>query len=112
MFSKREREGYVMIDHRASPGLGAEAKGRVANFIPVGEGDFFEGATQTCSHCTRVVVMEPKRTRERGHCWSCDHYVCDQCAIELKVTGVCNSFDRRIEKEIERSKKAPQLIIP
>ena len=112
MFSKREREGYVMIDHRESPGFSCdEVVGNIAPFIPVSAGAFFEGATNTCSHCTKVVIMNPDRVRHRGWCWSCDHYICDQCGIEMNVSGVCNSFDRRIEQQIERDRQAASIII-
>jgi len=107
MFSKREREGYVLIDHRESPGFTCdEAPAAYRAGIPVGPGAFFEGATNTCSHCNRVVVMNPDRTRQRAWCGACDHYICDVCGARMKLTGVCDSFTRRAEAEIERAIKA------
>ena len=100
MFSKREQEGYVMIDHRDSPGLTADqaaAAGRASIAPHVGAGQFFESATITCSHCQRVVVMNPDRVRQRAWCIHCDHYICDACGADMKTTGACNSFDRRVE---------------
>ena len=96
MFSKREREGYLLIDHTDSPGLSGA----------LGEGKKFEAATNTCSHCQRVVVMNPDRTRQRGHCYNCDHYICDGCAVAMKETGVCSSFDRFADDYLERALKA------
>lgn len=99
MFSKKEREGYVLIDHRESPGFSCdEMPSAYRAGIPVGPGKMFEGATNTCSHCQRVVVMNPDRLRQRAWCSNCDHYICDQCGVTMKLTGVCNSFERQIEK--------------
>ena len=102
MFSKKEREGYVMIDHRESPGFSCdEAPAAYRAGIPVGAGAFFEGATNTCSHCQRVVVMNPDRVRQRAWCINCDHYICDGCGVTMKLTGACSSFIRRAEAELE-----------
>ncbi len=59
--SKRSHEGYLLNDQRHSGG------------------GLLESATITCSHCHRVVVLNPQRTRERGYCAKCDHYLCDGC---------------------------------
>lgn len=67
-------EGYLMIDHRASPGT-----------PEVPEGTVFEAATMHCSHCGTVVIVNPNRTRERAWCQPCDKYVCDNCGIEMKL---------------------------
>lgn len=76
--------GYLMIDHRASPGLPAEVA-RQFGYDPklVGEGKLYETETMTCSHCNAVVVKNPLRTRERALCMQCNnvegHYICDGC---------------------------------
>ena len=84
IFSQRSREGYLMIDHRASPGIGAAdvAKFRSLGFnIPeVPEGTMRELGTKACAHCGGVVVLNPDRVRERGHCSKCFKYLCDPCA--------------------------------
>ena len=106
MFRKSEREGYVMIDHRESPGFSCdEMPSAYRAGIPVGAGTLFEGATNMCSHCQRIVVMNPDRVRQRGYCFNCDHYICDGCAVAMKTSGVCNSFDRRAAEFIERAAK-------
>jgi hypothetical protein len=61
MRSKRSLEGELTIDERGSGGK------------------LFESPTVTCSHCQRVVILNPDRSRPRGHCWKCDHYICDTC---------------------------------
>lgn len=78
------KPGYLIIDHRASPGLSAEIAQK-AGYDPFlcGEGKTFEADTQTCSHCKLVVIMNPERIRTRGHCVYCNHYVCDQCTAAM-----------------------------
>jgi len=73
--------GYLMVDHRASPGLPKEVARKVG-YDPdlCGEGKVFEADTLSCSHCRGSVVKNPFRTRERPHCTKCDHYICDGCA--------------------------------
>jgi hypothetical protein len=81
-----KREGYLIVDHSASPGL-PEDVARRAGYDPkhCGEGQVFEAATLTCSHCKIVSVKNPLRTRERSYCAKCGgHYICDLCAIEAQ----------------------------
>lgn len=81
MSSLRKHDGYLLIDHRASPGLPADIA-QAVNLDPkqCGEGQVLEAATLSCSHCRCVVVINPLRTRERAYCAKCDHYICDLCA--------------------------------
>jgi predicted RNA-binding Zn-ribbon protein involved in translation (DUF1610 family) len=70
-------EGYLMIDHRASPGLPGD---------PLrGEGKLFETKTNHCNHCGRVVIINPLRTRDRAYCQKCLKYICDDCGLEIKL---------------------------
>jgi len=81
MQTKRAREGYLLIDHRASPGLTAADLARVGLVGPgFPGGTAFEAATYCCGHCQRLVVRNPARTRERAWCSKCDVYICDLCA--------------------------------
>lgn len=91
MFSKRELEGYLLIDHRNSPGVSAadiaHLDGRPGEQTPiVGAGVTFESATVTCAHCHALVVLNPNRSRPRNWCPKCDAYVCDDigCAEHVK----------------------------
>ena len=103
MILKKDREGEVEIDHTQSPGLPQQFLG---GFIDVREGKKWRGKTLTCSHCTSVRIANPNRVRDRGYCYSCDHYICDECAIELKVNGgVCLSFERRMNEDLERAQR-------
>ena len=80
MSSLRDKEGYLLIDHRASPGLPADIA-RQSGFDPkfTSEGGILEASTMTCSHCTNSVVLNPERIRKREYCQKCDAYICDAC---------------------------------
>lgn len=99
MFSKRELEGYLEIDHRESPGLDS-------NLFPFrGSNTLFQTPTVNCSHCERLVVLNPDRSRSRGYCPKCDRYVCDQCESERVRTGICYPFKRIIDDFIDNAAK-------
>lgn len=91
------REGYLMIDHRASPGV-PEDVARATGFDPryMGEGKFYEADTLTCSHCKCAQVKNLLRTRPRAYCAKCNgHYICDICAVAAQEpTYIHTSFDR------------------
>ena len=104
MFSRRENEGYVLIDHRESMGF-TEAEcvaARLSPLMPIGKGQRLEAPTFTCSHCDRVVVMNPLRNRDRAICFACDHNICDACETNRVLTGECNSRQRRIDAFLAR----------
>lgn len=78
-----QREGYLFVDHRASPGL-PEDVARASGYDPLfcREGKVFEAATLTCAHCKVTVVKSPLRTRERHSCMKCGgKYICDVCGF-------------------------------
>lgn len=111
VFSKRELEGYVLIDHRDSPGLTkSEAQAAGRSHLDIGAGKKFEAATSTCSHCERIVILNPSRTRERGYCFNCDHFICDPCAVVFKATGTCRPWKKVIEDFA--NKQAKNIILP
>lgn len=102
MSSKRNQEGYLLIDNSASPGVSADFirhTGMDAPIVP--GGTVFESATILCSHCQAIVVLNPLRTRERGYCRSCDHYVCDNPGCNSE----CKPFRKRIAEAYERAVK-------
>lgn len=86
--SLKRHEGWLMIDHRASPGIPTEMALRMG-LDPklVGEGGFMEAATFTCKHCGCAKLKNPKRTRPRGYCRLCDHYICDACHADSVTPG-------------------------
>jgi hypothetical protein len=83
MASLKRHEGFLMIDHRASPGL-----------PEVPEGTLFEAAILTCSHCQVTMIRNPARTRARAYCTGCDHYICDRCAEIRFVSLQCHDIQR------------------
>ena len=94
--------GYVMLDHRASPGITAEfirsCGKNPDDFLIAGEGMLLEADSVTCSHCQRGVILSPTRKRERYHCAKCNKYICDQCEAERVRTGECIPMRQRIEE--------------
>jgi hypothetical protein len=90
-----------MIDHRESPGV-SPAMSLSAGAPVVGSGQMFESATITCSHCNRVVILNPLRTRERGYCAKCDHYICDSPACNLDCVPFAKVLDD-LERQINQA---------
>lgn len=95
--------GYLMVDHRASPGL-PEDVARAAGYDPklCREGKVYEADTMTCSHCKCSVVKNPFRTRERHFCAKCSgHYVCDICAYKATLPDYTHvPFEKIIEQHV------------
>lgn len=91
--------GYLMIDHRDSPGVPDEL---IAAAIAAGKpampslsgGSLFEADTFTCAHCSAIIIKNQLRTRGRHYCSKCDRYVCDNplCGLE------CNPFKQQLDE--------------
>lgn len=98
------QQGYLMVDHRASPGL-SEQEALAAGYDPrlSGEGKVYEADTMTCSHCKSVVVKNPFRTRDRPHCFQCDHYICDICAVKAKTEDVHMPFSKLMDLTLKQA---------
>jgi hypothetical protein len=77
---KPNREGYLLIDHRAT---GINAQGKSVS----GQAATIEMATHTCSHCHRIIILNPMRMRDRHYCPKCDHYICDDCEAARVASG-------------------------
>jgi hypothetical protein len=116
MRSLRDTEGYFMLDHRHADPVPDPDVHRAG--LPPGAGrGLFEAPTFTCSHCQRVVVMNPDRKRERAYCRGCDHLLCDDCGAIRAKTGVCKTWKQVIDElmaQAERQAEAdpPKLILP
>lgn len=92
--SKQRHEGYLIIDHRDSPGVPSQLTHSLDKFFPdVRQGMTFESATVTCCHCNAVVILNPDRTRPRGYCAKCDQYVCDKPGCSLECTNFSRVLD-------------------
>jgi hypothetical protein len=96
--------GYLEIDQRAT------------GDIPVGaRTPHFEADTYTCTHCQRVVVMNPERKRERYKCRGCSHHICDDCAARAAAGAPCKTwaqFLEELQEEDSRQSESKQLILP
>jgi len=93
MKSLRSHEGYLLLDHTNTTGIPDEIM--IQHGLPVGAGKgLFEAATFTCKHCQTIVIINPKRNRERAYCRGCDHLLCDACGAERAITGKCKTFDQ------------------
>jgi len=104
MKTKRSHEGVLSIDHRESPGITPELT-RYTN-LPRGAGQgLFETPTFTCNHCNHIVVMNPVRTRSRGYCGKCDHYICDRCEAIRFQTGICLTHEEFLDDITEKALK-------
>jgi hypothetical protein len=105
--------GYLMVDHRASPGL-TKQEALQAGYDPklAGEGKVYEADTMTCSHCKNVVVKNPMRTRDRPYCRQCDHYICDVCAVKAKTEDVHMPFAKFIDLTLKQATLgSPNLLL-
>lgn len=111
MRTKRNAEGYLMIDHSASPGVTDEDMRRANPELPAGAGSgMFETPMVCCSHCQKMLVVNPMRTRDRAYCRSCDAYICDECGIVATLHGECRPFRRVMDEAQERAARG--LIVP
>lgn len=77
--SLKDGSGYLVIDHKDSPGIKPEdIPFQLRNStIITGPGQISERDIQFCSHCGAQVILNPLRERPRGYCAKCDHYICD-----------------------------------
>lgn len=94
MKSKRSNEGYMIIDHRNSPGVTQEMFPNLPKEEIVGPGQVLEAGMICCRHCQRVLMVNPLRTRQRGYCPKCDHYICDLCESVKVQTGECHDIQK------------------
>ncbi len=101
MKTKRRYEGYLMIDHRDSPGISPEFAAQ--NNLPVGVrgGQLFESAIAVCNHCGSDVLLHPDRSRPREWCSRCDSYICDNCGAAAKVGAPHVTYMQSLEDAYE-----------
>ncbi len=125
MIPQRAREGYLLVDHSASPGL-PEDVARASGYDPAWAkgGKKFEAATLTCRHCKSSVVKNPWRTRERASCSKCGYaYICDLCEGNSRLPGydhmpfekyadLCNAGKTPTLIRMPDLGSPPQLILP
>jgi hypothetical protein len=96
-----QREGFLFVDHRASPGFTDEAMARRMGGT-LGQ-KLIEVATLTCCHCRTAVIKNPFRTRERHRCPKCSYkYLCDTCAaVATQPDYVHTPFEAVVDKSLK-----------
>ena len=110
--SKRSKEGYLMIDHRAAR-TSIPEEVLIKNGLPAGAGKgLYETPTYTCSHCQYVVVMNPLRTRDREYCRGCDSYICDGCGLLKKQGNPCKTYAQIGDEILNAAASGVPLILP
>lgn len=95
--SLKDGSGYLEVDHSESPGLLPADVAHLPGAVAVGPGEVYKTDVQQCAHCQTVVVLNPKRTRPRGFCAKCNHYVCDHPVCNATCQPVAKLFDRAQE---------------
>lgn len=91
--------GYLIIDHRDSPGVTLADVAHIPNgaAMVVPGGTFHESDILLCWHCRGRCYKNQDRVRPRGYCGKCDHYVCDRCETIRVKTGECVPWDKIID---------------
>jgi len=114
-----KNEGYLLIDHQASPGLTPEDFAKVGitaaglaklglDINEFGEGKRLERASKKCCHCGNIVYLHAERIRARNFCRTCPaghDYVCDRPECHFD----CRPFRKKLEKIAEDRIKAEQM---
>ena len=103
MNSLKRHEGWLLVDHRDSPGVD----------LPSGMGQgLVEAPTYTCSHCCKVVIINPLRTRAREWCAKCDRVICDECSKVMAATGQHECFEAFADEYLKAASKDAPLPTP
>lgn len=98
MKTLNSHSGYLIIDHRDSPGLTADDVRHVPGALAVAGGSVLERDVKQCSHCGRNVFLEPNRVRQRAVCPKCHHYICDNCErARVMSGGLCVPLQRVLD---------------
>lgn len=112
--SLSSHSGYLIIDHKDSPGIKPEdiPERLRSSTQPVGAGQVYETDVQHCTHCQRAIVLYivNKKNDIRDYCSYCHHYICRSCAKILKITGKCIPFKQVFDKANDQAQKG-QIIL-
>ena len=105
--SKFQNLGYLQIDHRDSPGLTEAQIAGTGSPLPLNAGrSNFEADVVSCRHCQTMIMLNPFRQRERHMCYGCGRYICDNCYLTYKISGICKPFSKVIEELQEAAARA------
>lgn len=102
--------GWLVIDHRNSPGIPDDLAPQVAaaGGVPVPGGVEVELDTWTCAHCGQVVLKNPDRTRPREVCRKCMKVVCDNHSLW------CEPFEKLVDAlldgKLHKAANSPLLL--
>ena len=101
--------GYLMIDHRNSPGV-PEWMSRMAGYIaPAGKTTDMK--TLCCAHCKVHVVPNPQRPNsDRATCHKCNHhYICDLCAFRMTQPDyIHDPYEKKVDLALSGKPALPQ----
>lgn len=95
----QDLEGELLIDHRNSPGVPMELLAASGLPLEAGRG-IYEGPIYTCNHCqagVTVVVTAFGGREKRYVCSGCRKVICPQCAEEKTRTGMCVTFEQKVD---------------
>lgn len=99
-----------MIDHRDSPGIGAEQAAKMPGALVAPGGAVLERDIKHCAHCQRGVVLNPGRVRARAVCPKCYAYICDGCeSVRVASGGACVPFKQVMDVASELAHRAPDV---
>lgn len=102
--------GYLLIDHRDSPGIPEElaAKWKRMGVVTTVGSTKLEADTFTCGHCQRGVIKEYRSTNPRNVCRKCMRVTCRRCALW------CTPFEQIAEQQVKQSLKLHEsgLLLP
>ena len=104
-----KNEGYLLIDHRFSPGV-PEDIARAQGFDPLEMrgGKILEAKSLSCAHCRTTIIKNPFRTRARESCPKCCDvmgnamYICDYCyADTFRADYVHSPWEKKVDDAFE-----------
>lgn len=98
----KDLEGELLLDHRNSPGVPVEML-RQAGLPDIAGRGLFEAPIYTCGHCQRgvVVIVKAFGVREKRYvCSGCRKVICEGCAREKALTGICKPFEARVLEQL------------
>jgi hypothetical protein len=77
-------------------------------------GTHLEFDTYTCTHCCRVVILNPERNRERFFCRGCNHHICDECAAKRSAGSPCKTWAQWEDELREQERRLSQsgILLP
>ena len=106
MTSKRDHAGWLMLDHRDSPGF-SEAEMRKANprLKPTAGKGLYETNVVHCRHCQKGLIVHPLLMADLPYCHLCDAYICESCKVTMAASGQHMPFDKLADLIQERTLK-------